>query len=79
MPEILNMSVPKNKLNKLTKLLEELNENDANKVLEFAESLKKPRNKRLKPSDFRGIWKDKDLDVEEMCKELREEWERDIS
>ncbi|OGI00915.1 MAG: hypothetical protein A2Y25_02780 [Candidatus Melainabacteria bacterium GWF2_37_15] len=70
------MSVPKDKLNKL---LNELDEKDTSKVLEFAESLKKRKGKRLKPSDFRGIWKHKKLDVEKISRELRAEWDRDIS
>ncbi|HSA06522.1 MAG TPA: hypothetical protein P5556_05035 [Candidatus Gastranaerophilales bacterium] len=69
------MSLPKDKLNKV---LNELDETDANKVLEFAESLQKRRKKRLKPSDFRGIWKNKNLDVEKISGELRAEWDRDI-
>lgn len=69
------MSVPKDKLNKV---LKELNETDTNKVLEFAESLRKRRKQRLKPSDYRGVWKDKKLNVEKICKELRDEWDRDI-
>lgn len=70
------MSVPKDKLNSL---LNEFDESETNKVLEFAESLKKKKEKKLKPSDFRGIWKDKEIDVEGVCKELRSEWDRDIS
>jgi len=27
---------------------------------------------------YRGIWKDKDLDIDKICRELREEWERDF-
>jgi hypothetical protein len=70
------MSVPKDKLDQL---INELNENDVNKVIDFAESLKKRREKKLKPSDYRGIWKNKNLDVENICKELRDEWDRNIS
>jgi hypothetical protein len=70
------MSVPEEKLNQL---LNELNEKDVNKVLDFAESLKKHKEKKLKPSDFRGIWKNKNLDIEKISKELRDEWDRDIS
>lgn len=70
------MSVPKEKLNEL---LNQLDENDVNKVIDFAESLKKHKEKRLKPSDFRGIWKGKNLDVEKISKELRDEWDRNIS
>jgi len=70
------MSVPEKKLNKI---LNELDENDANKVIKFAESLKKQKEKKLKPSDFRGIWKNKNLNVEKMCREMRDEWDRDIS
>lgn len=70
------MSVPEEKLNRL---LNELDEKDVNKVLDFAESLKKHKEKKLKPSDFRGIWKNKNMDVEKICKELRDEWDRDIS
>lgn len=69
------MSVPEEKLNKL---LSELSEEETNKVLEFAQSLKKHKEKRLKPSDYRGIWKNKNLDTEKICKELRSEWDRDI-
>jgi len=69
------VSIPEKKLNQI---LNELNENDVNKVLNFAESLKKHKNKRLKPSDFRGIWKNKKLDTEKMCQELRDEWDRNI-
>jgi hypothetical protein len=69
------MSVPREKINEL---LNKLNETDTNKVLKFAEALGKQKKKKLKPSDYRGIWKNEKLDVEKICKELRSEWDRNI-
>ncbi len=39
---------------------------------------KNERHKKIDPREFRGIWKDKNLDVEKICREIRDEWERDF-
>ncbi len=70
------MSVPKDKLHEL---VNELEESQTSKVYDFLESLKKKQNKEKKASDYFGVWKDADIDVEKVCKELRDEWDRDIS
>jgi hypothetical protein len=69
------MSVPKNKLHEL---INELEEEQTSKVFDFLESLKKKQEQKNKPSDFFGIWKDADIDVEKVCKELGNEWDRNI-
>lgn len=69
------MSVPKEKLHEL---IDKLSDNETPKVLDFLENLKKKQGEKTKPSDFRGVWKNKNLDVEKICKELRDEWDRDI-
>jgi len=69
------MSIPKDKLHEL---INELEDSQTSKVYDFLENLKKKQDKEKKPSDFFGIWKDADIDAEKVCKELREEWDRDI-
>ena len=69
------MSVPKERLYELINRLEE---NETSKVIDFIENLHKKQNNKIDPSDFFGIWKDADIDVEKVCKELRDEWDRNI-
>ena len=69
------MSVPKDKLHEL---INELEDNQTSKVYDFLESLKQKQERQNKPSDFFGIWKDANINVEKVCKELRDEWDRDI-
>ncbi len=35
-------------------------------------------NKEMKPSEFRGLWKDMQIDWTQEIKDIRNEWERDI-
>ncbi len=42
-------------------------------ILPFEEHVK--RRTRFDPTKYRGIWKDSDIDVEKICREMREEWE----
>jgi len=75
------MSLPKDKLNEIIKEIQKLPDSDTEQVViileDFIRSKKQP--KRTKPSDFFGIWADQDIDVEKVSRELRDEWERDIS
>jgi len=32
--------------------------------------------KQFNPSDYFGIWRDKNIDVDKVCKEMRDEWDR---
>ena len=63
------MSVPKDKLHEL---INELEDSETSKVYDFLEGLKKKQERQSKPSDFFGIWKDANIDVKKVCKELRE-------
>lgn len=69
------MSVQKKQL---YELIDNFSENDTNKVLKFAKSIKKQKKQMTKPSDYFGVWKDEKLDVKKICRELRSEWDRDI-
>jgi len=33
-------------------------------------------SKKFDPTKYCGIWLDKNMDVEKMCKEMRQEWEK---
>ena len=37
---------------------------------------KKGVNRAFDPLEFKGIWKNLDVDVEKICREMREGWER---
>ena len=32
----------------------------------------------FKPSDYFGIWRNKNIDVDKVCKKMREEWDRNF-
>ncbi|OQX02552.1 MAG: hypothetical protein BWK80_57635 [Desulfobacteraceae bacterium IS3] len=32
--------------------------------------------KQFYPSDYFGIWRDKNIDADKVCKEMRDEWDR---
>jgi hypothetical protein len=32
--------------------------------------------KQFHPPEYFGIWRDKNIDVEKVCKEMRDEWDR---
>ncbi|QTA82937.1 Uncharacterized protein dnl_53240 [Desulfonema limicola] len=36
------------------------------------------KKEKFSPSDYFGIWKNKNIDVDKVCKEMRNEWERDF-
>ena len=38
--------------------------------------VKTKKKKDFDPKEFKGIWKDMDIDAEKMSREMREEWER---
>lgn len=69
------MSVPKDRL---FEIINNLEDNQTSKVIDFIESLNKKHNAEKKPSDFFGIWKNLNVDVEKICDELRGEWDRNI-
>ncbi|MBN1291775.1 MAG: hypothetical protein JXB48_08035 [Candidatus Latescibacteria bacterium] len=39
---------------------------------------KRNKKKALNSQKFKGIWKNSSIDVKKVCKEMREEWQRDI-
>jgi hypothetical protein len=41
-------------------------------------NLETKTKKDFDPKEYKGIWKNNDIDVEKMCKEMRDEWERDF-
>lgn len=70
------MSLPKEKL---VELVRNLNESDVEKVLNFVEHITNKQtqpDKKLDISQFIGIYKDLDIDVDEEAKKLRDEWEK---
>lgn len=75
------MSLPKNKLDELINELNNLPENEAEQAVivlqDFIKNKKKP--KTAQAADFFGFMKNKDFDVDEESKKLRDEWERNIS
>lgn len=38
--------------------------------------VKAKKKKDFDPKEFKGIWKNMDIDVQKMSQEMREEWER---
>lgn len=34
--------------------------------------------KKFNPSEYYGVWKEKNIDVEKVCEEMREEWNHDF-
>jgi len=74
------MSLPKDKLDELVKELNDLPENEAEQAViilqDFINKKKKPEIKQA--SAFFGFMKNKDFDVDEESKKLRDEWERNI-
>lgn len=71
------MSVPRDKIEQLIKKLEQLDEKDAEQaVIVIEDFLKNKRGvKRKKPSDYIGALSHLDINVEEECKKMREEWD----
>lgn len=75
------MSLPKNKLDEIINELNELPENEAEQAVIILQDFirSKRKNKKNKASSFFGFMKNKDFDVDEESKKLRDEWERNIS
>lgn len=69
---------------KLTTELQYLSINEKLKALELiinqikAENMINPSNIDFHPSDYKGIYKNLNLDLDKEAKELREEWNRNI-
>ncbi len=68
------MSVPKEKLHELINLIPDDNNEE---VVVYLESYieKKKKKEEFDPVSYFGILKGWDIDVEEECKQMREEWE----
>ncbi|OGI02209.1 MAG: hypothetical protein A2Y25_04665 [Candidatus Melainabacteria bacterium GWF2_37_15] len=68
------MSVPKEKLHKLVDLIPE---EDNEEVVTYLENYinKKQKKNEFDPTQYIGILADLDIDVEEECKKMRDEWE----
>lgn len=68
------MSVPKEKLYQLIELLPE---DDNQEVVEYLENYiqKKQKKQEVDPVQYFGVLKDWNIDVEEECKKMREEWD----
>jgi len=68
------MSVPKEKLYELIKLIPD---DDNEEVVAYLENyIEKKKNKEeFDPVNYFGVLKDWDIDVEEECKTMREEWD----
>jgi hypothetical protein len=59
-------------------LPEILGDNEEVEVIVLPKGEKKQKKGSLDVKKFRGIWADRDIDVEKDCKEMRQEWERDF-
>lgn len=35
-------------------------------------------SRQFNPSDYFGTWQDKNMDADKICKEMRDEWEREF-
>ena len=73
------MSVPKEKLHQLIELIPDENSEE---IVEYLENYiqKKQKKEEFDPAAYIGILSDLDIDVEEECKKMREEWDnRDAS
>ncbi|OGI01741.1 MAG: hypothetical protein A2Y25_06660 [Candidatus Melainabacteria bacterium GWF2_37_15] len=73
------MSIPRDKIDKLVKELEQLDEKDAEQaVIVIEDFIRKKKNiKRTKPSDYRGALKHLNFSAEEESKKIRDEWKRE--
>ena len=71
------MSLAKEKIDEIIQELNTLNPEEIEQVLELirAFKLKSHQRDRKKPSDYRGVWAHLDINVEEECKKMREEWD----
>ena len=68
------MSIPKEKLHQLVELIPEENSEEVVAYLEdFIQ--KKQKKEEFDPVKYIGILADLDIDVEEECKKMREEWD----
>lgn len=68
------MSLPKQKLHELIDLIPEEKTGEIINLLQHyieADQVKTPKN----AASFRGVLKDWDINVEEECKQMREEWD----
>lgn len=75
------MSLPKDKLDKILKEIKKLPENEAEQAVVILQDFinNKKKSKVIKASDYFGFMKNKNFDVDEESKKLRNEWERNIS
>ena len=78
------MSVPKDKL---FSLINQLNDNDAEKIIDFTEALIIKREKEQQQADkketdfdkYRGVLRRFNINPDKLAKELRSQWKRNIS
>lgn len=70
------MSISKKELHEL---IDQLPDNKTESVILFLKQLVlKPEKEKINPDEYWGIIKDTGINVEEECRKLREEWDRDI-
>lgn len=70
------MSVSKKEI---YELIERLPDDQTETVLLYLKQLvNKPKSEKINPDEFWGIIKDTGIDVEEECRKLRSEWDRDF-
>lgn len=74
------MSLPIEKLNKLISELQQLDQKDAEQAVVMLEDYitSKKRQNQTKPSDYFGFLKNRNINIEEESRKLREEWDRDF-
>lgn len=63
----------------LLDLIGQIPENQvASVVLYLKDTILKPVKKEFDPEKYWGILKDTDINIDEECKKLRDEWDRDF-
>lgn len=74
------MSLPKEQLEQIINDLNSLNSEELEQVVILIKDFKAKNTLKTKekPSDFRGIWSHIEINVEEECRKMREEWDRNI-
>ena len=58
-------------------LPESFGDGEVEVIVRPVEKIQSPK-KNFDPTKYRGIWRDKNINIDKICREMREEWERDF-